>query len=245
MKLLCSLLLIFCNFSQTLNEVERKIISDDYYNYTFFVNKKISKKYSFEKKYFWYKSGGVHSSLGGANGYLLEGKYTKYFRKNGIAEQGNFEKGLKHKKWKTWYENGILKEIKTWDQGIASGPFLSFNENGSPVLSGRYKHNAKSGKWINHIEKDTLYYKKGKIVVKPKDTISKSKTKKISKSKITKFWNSSNNTVKEFFRKKTPAEKKAIKNKRAKQKKLNDQKVKQRKHNKQSKKKPVKNKTDN
>lgn len=148
--------------------VQRKIISDSEFNYTFYVFTEGKSKNKGVKYYHWFKSGEIHSSQGSSSGNLLHGQFTKSYKNNNLAEQGTFKNGLKHKIWKRWYKNGQLYEVVRWKNGSKSGNYIQFSENGQPWILGHYKGNRKDGRWINEIANDTVYYKKGIEIEKPK-----------------------------------------------------------------------------
>jgi hypothetical protein len=77
--------------------------------------------------YYWYSANQVHSTQGGYSGQLLNGLYTEYYRNKNLKEQGVFWRGLKDGVWKTWNQDGTLKQVIAWHEGaIASGKRLSF-----------------------------------------------------------------------------------------------------------------------
>ncbi len=148
--------------------VQRKIISDSEFNYIFYVTTKESVSVKGAKYYHWYKSGEIHSSLGGSTGNLLHGDYTKSYKDNNLAEQGSFKKGLKNGRWKKWYRNGQLHEIANWNNGLRTGRYLQFSETGELLIGGNFKNNRKNGIWVNGAIKDTMFFKKGVEIEKPK-----------------------------------------------------------------------------
>ncbi|TWI94535.1 hypothetical protein JN11_04645 [Mucilaginibacter frigoritolerans] len=67
--------------------------------------------------YFWYYAGGIHSTQGGYSGKLLDGYYNEYYLSKSLKQQGTFKKGLKNGNWKSWNEDGTLKEDILWKNG--------------------------------------------------------------------------------------------------------------------------------
>jgi len=67
--------------------------------------------------YYWYNANTIHFSQGGFSGNLLNGTYTEYYLKLNLQKQGNFKNGLKDGKWKSWNEDGTLREISQWKNG--------------------------------------------------------------------------------------------------------------------------------
>ncbi|AXT53925.1 hypothetical protein D1818_25075 [Aquimarina sp. BL5] len=205
MKLLFTLILLFGSTQYINKDITRKVISDDDYNYTFYVSNKNTLSYQDFKEYHWYKSGKIHSSFGGGDGQILHGHYNKTYRGNGIAEQGDFYYGLKNDTWRNWYENGKIKNISNWQKGFLSGTYNEFTESGVLLVSGKYKNNKKHGRWISHNTNDTLYFKKGEKVIKEaaEEEIEDDKKKGV----IVK----TKDFFKDIFKKKTPEEKEKAK----------------------------------
>lgn len=158
-----------------------KRISDADYRYEFSTtDKKIHPKK--DKVYYWFKGGVVHFAQGGIAGEILNGKYTKTFHNNQLAEQGEFENGLKKGTWKIWHPNGIIQSTQYWKSGIKAGAYYQYDETGEIVLEGNFRNNRKHGKWIDFTKKDTVAYKKGIVFVK-KPKLSKEEKKKAEEIK--------------------------------------------------------------
>ncbi|QKX04207.1 hypothetical protein HN014_04545 [Aquimarina sp. TRL1] len=198
-----------CSF-QFLSKETRKIISDDQYNYEFYVTDHKLTVFKENRQYYWYRLGEIHQSQSGANGALLQGRYTKSYRGAGIAEEGFFEKGIKHHRWSSWYQNGTLKEVTYWREGLRSGTYTAYSDQGVARISGKYSRGKKHGRWIDYQTQDTTYFKQGeKVVEKPKKRNEKTeKPKKEGWITNSKAW------FQKVFRKKTAAEKAAKKRQR-------------------------------
>jgi len=162
------LLLSFTSFNNVnyLDDDDGKTIhlSDENYKYTIQIINKELKTTLPDRMYYWYKAQEIHNSIGEYDGQLLNGKYTKNYKSNQLAEKGYFKKGLKKDKWTKWYENGNIKKNISWRSGVKSGMYEEFNSNGKKILTGNYRSNLKSGMWIDFIKSDTLYYKKGELL---------------------------------------------------------------------------------
>jgi antitoxin component YwqK of YwqJK toxin-antitoxin module len=68
--------------------------------------------------YYWYSANQIHSTQGGFSGTLLNGQYTEYYLNKNLKEQGAFKKGLKDDVWKSWNEDGTLKQTVNWHKGL-------------------------------------------------------------------------------------------------------------------------------
>ena len=95
--------------------------------------------------------------------FELHSSYMKYYKSNQLAEQGEFDYGLKNGIWKEWYENGQIKQTIEWRKGLKSGASISYDTIGSPIEKGIYRNNKKAGTSINLKMKDTIRYKKGEL----------------------------------------------------------------------------------
>ncbi|WP_445711236.1 toxin-antitoxin system YwqK family antitoxin [Flavobacterium sp.] len=160
-----------------------KRVSDKEFRYEFYTtDKKGSIKNT--KHYYWFKGGKVHNTQGGIAGQLLNEEFKKFYHTNQLAEQGKFKKGLKVGQWKTWYENGTLATTQKYCGGLSNGAFVEYDSKGNLVAQGKFKKGKKHGFWINHIAKDTIQYKSGKVFVpKPKLTKEEKAIEKIQKKK--------------------------------------------------------------
>lgn len=159
-----------------------KRISDANFRYEFYTtNKKIKAKDN--KIYYWFKGGLIHNTQSGMTGELLQDKFIKMYHSNQLAEQGVFKKGLKVALWKTWYPSGVLETTQKWSNGLKTGDFFRFNENGLVIEKGNFKKGKKHGTWIDYIKKDTVVYKKGVVFIKKikPSKVEKLKTKSIKK----------------------------------------------------------------
>jgi len=157
-------ILLFCaliSFNGLNVKEQRKIISDADYNYVFYVSLDGVSNYEYDKEYYWYKSGEIHTSIGGSNGDILHGSYTKTHKNNNLTTQGTFSQGLKDDLWRYWHPNGELQEITEWKKGDKMGQYVLYSEKGEVLIAGNYKKNKKEGRWIDFKTRDTLYYKNG------------------------------------------------------------------------------------
>ncbi len=163
-----------------------KRISDADFRYEFYTTQKDFKP-KINKTYFWFKGGAIHNAQSGIVGELLNGKYTKMYHSNQLAEQGFFRKGLKKGFWKTWYPNGVLETTQYWISGLKSGIFMHYDQYGKLIEKGRYTNSRRYGKWIDYIKKDTIIYKRGEIYTKKlknnKDKTSDTKLKTNNQTK--------------------------------------------------------------
>jgi antitoxin component YwqK of YwqJK toxin-antitoxin module len=166
--------LLFMSFSDPYTI---KRISDANFRYEFYTTSKTIKPKE-NKIYYWFKGGLIHNTQSGMTGELLQDKFVKMYHSNQLAEQGTFKKGLKTGLWKTWYPSGVLETTQKWSNGLQTGTFFRFNENGLVIEKGNFKKGKKHGVWIDYIKKDTVVYKRGVVFVK------EIKPSKVEKAKI-------------------------------------------------------------
>lgn len=160
-----------------------KRISDENFRYEFYTTTKAvtAKQY---RTYYWFKGGAIHQSESGMVGELLDGKFTKMFLGNQLAEQGTYSNGLKKGVWKTWYLNGVMESKQYWDNGFKKGSYFHYDNNGQLIEKGNYRSNKKQGKWINYTRHDTIVYKQDQVFVK-KPKLTKEEKEKAKEDKAT------------------------------------------------------------
>jgi antitoxin component YwqK of YwqJK toxin-antitoxin module len=120
-----------------------------------------------ELTYYWYATNKVHVLQGGYSGRLLNGTYTETYLNHNPRTQGTFKKGLKDGTWKDWDERGTLIQVVNWRNGIRSGAFSFFNQDGRLKESGEYRFNELNGPVVFHEGPDstrTVYYSNGKAL---------------------------------------------------------------------------------
>ena len=156
------------------SDLQKKYIRSGDYDIECYVSINKLKHYAEGRIYYWYKAGDIHQSRSRTGGDVLHNTYTKYYKSKQLAEQGVFDYGLKDGDWRTWYENGNPKTIIQWKKGRKQGTYVKYKENGALEQTGFYKANKKVKTWINHISKDTVFYKgDSSYVAKPKTRLKK------------------------------------------------------------------------
>lgn len=144
-----------------------KRISDLNFRYEFYITEKniIPKSY---KVYYWFKGGAIHSAKGGSGGNLLNDVFLKTYHSNQIAEKGNYKNGLKVGLWITWHPNGEIETTQKWINGLRTGMYNKYDNNGLVAESGCFKNDKKQGIWYNYVKKDSANYKNGiPTIIKP------------------------------------------------------------------------------
>lgn len=167
------------------SNVQKRIVRENGFDIECFISLKKTNHFNDNKTYYWFKSGRIHNSLANAGGYVLHETCSKYYRSKQIAEQGQFNFGLKNGLWKSWYENGNLKTQEIWNNGYLNGVYKAYNVDGEIILQGKYKNNSKAGMWVDYKAKDTIYYKNdATFKEKPKGLLERFLRKKDSLEKV-------------------------------------------------------------
>jgi hypothetical protein len=100
--------------------------------------------------YYWYSANTIHSTQGGYSGQLLNGRYTEYDLNKSLKEQGFFKNGLKSGTWKTWNEDGTLNRVSDWKAGVpVSGNSVSFWRKTKRFIGNLFPRHADSVKKSN------------------------------------------------------------------------------------------------
>ncbi|MFI5161253.1 MAG: toxin-antitoxin system YwqK family antitoxin [Sphingobacteriales bacterium] len=76
--------------------------------------------------YYWYSADAIHTTQGSYSGTLLNGQYDEYYLNKNIKEQGTFNKGVKTGIWRTWNEDGTLNQAEKWKNGVLNKGPVSF-----------------------------------------------------------------------------------------------------------------------
>lgn len=171
---------VFFLFSFTETSLKKRT-SDTLYRYEFFTIDKIVAP-SQNRDYFWFKGGTIHNSEYGIGGALLHDEFLKFFHSNQLAEAGKFKNGLKEGYWKSWFKSGVLQSRTYWNNGQLDGSYNAYDHTGKLIETGSFKDNKKHGRWINFVNKDTLKYRRGELIIKKlkpvKDSLSQKSSKK-------------------------------------------------------------------
>ena len=125
------------------------------------------------KTYYWYGGNQVNFTQGGYSGKLLNGNYYEYYLNKNLKTEGTFEKGLKTGIWKTWDEGGLLLDMLTWKKGVKNGLYKIFGAGGKITEHGTYKLGKQNGQveYFSGQDSTTIVtFKNGQVM--QKDTAS-------------------------------------------------------------------------
>lgn len=68
--------------------------------------------------YYWYSANMIHATQGGFSGKLLNGPYTAFYLNKSLKEQGTYRDGLKTGVWHSWKEDGTPDQVTRWKKGV-------------------------------------------------------------------------------------------------------------------------------
>jgi len=77
------------------------------------------------KKYYWYGTNRIQSTVGDYTGRVLDGTYMAFDDSGSLIEKGIFEKGLKEGRWVTWYRDGEVRYCMKYHRGVAGDTIRS------------------------------------------------------------------------------------------------------------------------
>lgn len=89
--------------------------------------------------YHWYSANDIKRTRGGYDGKLLHGKYTEFYADKDLKVKGNFRKGIKRGKWKTWHPDGQYDQVVKWKRHGRIARFREYNASGILIRKGRFK----------------------------------------------------------------------------------------------------------
>ena len=90
---------------------------------------------------------------------VKEGWFMYYFADGKRASGGKYTRNLRHDNWKTWHENGQLKDSVIYYMGAIQGAAKSYHNNGNLASEGNYEVGQYNGAW-------TFYHENGNPATK-------------------------------------------------------------------------------
>lgn len=95
-----------------------------------------------------------------------------FFLQGGLAGITTWNEGLRDGLWEEYYSDGKLKLRGTFRNNEKEGPFIAFYSSGKILLSGQYANGHQNGKWIYYNENGTIskqeFYEDGKLIIPEK-----------------------------------------------------------------------------
>lgn len=140
----------------------RKITYDEHNQYRFYVLEDYRAiRAKPETTYYWYLNRKIHENKGYVGNLPLHGPYEKFDKQYNLLEVGRFKLGKKDSIWITFNKKGVLTERFKFKKGMLNGKYESYTDAGEKFLKGTYKNGIKTGRWIDFVKQDTVYYYKG------------------------------------------------------------------------------------
>ncbi len=90
------------------------------------------------------------------SGDKLDGTSFKYYATGGIAESKTWKEGVLSGAWKVFYDNGQLKFETSFVAGKLHGPLRAYRYGGQKSVEGVYRNNVKEGVWRYYDEAGEL-----------------------------------------------------------------------------------------
>lgn len=164
------LLTVFRGFGQKMGDVGRSKIHIDHPDLTIeaeILPVKDPRKADATKWYYWFANNMIHQTQGGFSGHLLNGLYRSFYEDGSVKESGSFVAGLKQGVWRSWNSDGMLKQSLTYSDGLRNGHFVVYQPDGSVLQSGDYDLDLLEGPVRSFYSRDSVkteWYKRGKVV---------------------------------------------------------------------------------
>lgn len=118
-----------------------------------------------DREYYWFSGSQINITQGGYSGKLLNGGYEDLYTNKNLKASGAFDEGLKSGVWKSWTEEGILKDEYTFDKGLKNGAYIKYDTAGKVKEKGVYHQGLLDGKQetVSGDSVMVLHYHHGKI----------------------------------------------------------------------------------
>lgn len=96
---------------------------------------------------------------------LYSGTYIEYYPSGNKRIEMNLLLGQKHGKTIIYFDNEVINEIRSFNNDLMDGTWLTFNEKAIKVGEANYKNGIKHGKWYiwddNGTKRYEMEYKEG------------------------------------------------------------------------------------
>jgi antitoxin component YwqK of YwqJK toxin-antitoxin module len=89
---------------------------------------------------------------------LYSGTYIEYYPSGGKRIEMNLLNGQKHGRITIYFENQDVQEIRSFNQDLMDGTWLTFNDKRIKIGEANYKNGVKHGKWYIWDENGVLRY---------------------------------------------------------------------------------------
>jgi antitoxin component YwqK of YwqJK toxin-antitoxin module len=100
------------------------------------------------------------------SGELYTGTYTEFYESGIKRIEMNIEEGKRHGKITLYFEDNQIQEIRSYDNGLMDGTWITWNKLSVKIAEASYKRNKKHGKWYiwddNGVKRYEMEYFEGK-----------------------------------------------------------------------------------
>lgn len=129
---------------------------------------------SSDQLYYWFSGNQISITQGGYSGKPLNGDYEDVYDSKNLKESGSFDEGLKSGVWKSWTEEGLLINQYTFRKGRKNGAYAKYDKRGKVMEKGAYHNDLLDGKQetVSADSTRVVWYKDGKIK-QPKSILPK------------------------------------------------------------------------
>lgn len=91
-------------------------------------------------------------------GMLYSGLHTEYFPSGTVSMKFNVLNGQPHGVTEIFYESGQQKEHREYNQGMKTGTWITWDENGVKIAEAGYADDVKEGPWYVWNSKGVMLY---------------------------------------------------------------------------------------
>jgi antitoxin component YwqK of YwqJK toxin-antitoxin module len=100
------------------------------------------------KNIVYYENYQIHIEENISDNGELDGRYVEYYENGIIKEIGTYSEGMKTGEWKVYWDNGVINEIGYFEKDKRVGEQRLFHPNGELGLKGKSIEGLKEGLWI-------------------------------------------------------------------------------------------------
>ena len=137
-----------------------------------------------DRVYFGYRFGDIHATQGAVVGAALHGEYELFYQRK-LVEKGAFQQGIKTGAWSKWDENGQLLSVTNYQHGKKDGLSKRYNGAGDVVSFQQYRKDVKQGIGLYEQGGEPVYFKyKNDMVTDTLESLTKAQQLKYGLTNI-------------------------------------------------------------
>lgn len=153
-KLFMLLFLIFFG-----NLASGQVKADDYFSHTVTIHQendvivasvipcKVNKPLV-DRNYYWLSGNRINKTQGGFSGKLLNGAYKAFYEHKNLKESGSYRNGLQSGLWKYWNQDGVLLRTVHFADGFKQGLETIYDSIGNVNEQRMYNEGKYHGKLL-------------------------------------------------------------------------------------------------